>query len=122
MNKKTLGLTGLSIVALLAILYLAYDFQVTAYSMADGMFVVGVFYLFPGLVVATGASGLFLGVDYASKQLFRRRGEQGFKSIADYKAYKEQKNVGKDGRQERFRLLVIGLVYIIGSLMVTFIW
>lgn len=122
MKKKTLVLIGVSLISLLAILYLAYDFKVTAYSIADAMFVVGICCLFPGLIVATRASELFLGMDYASKQLFKRRGEQGFKSIADYKAYKEQKNVGRDGRQERFRLLAMGLAYILGSLMINILW
>ncbi len=114
--KKALVVIGISIPFMLLIIVNVYNSQFSYLTISNVLFLSGMIYFFPGLLVITNASDVFSGASYAISKLVNS-GKKGrsFSTFAEYVEFKKNKNSQSDHMVKNIgvTLFVIGTMYII---------
>lgn len=125
--KRVLFIIALSILIMLLLMYLIYDFDMSLMNVSNVFFFMGTIYFFPGLIIVSGATDIFYGIGYLTRRMFLKDKGDGsyFKSFKDYKEYKCIKN-GRYNTKDNTKgkgvnILLVGGVYIIISIVISMI-
>lgn len=118
--KRLFYAIAVSIVIMILLMFLIYDFEISWMNLSNVIFLMGVLFFFPGLMSVTGASQVFHGSSYLSRKIFARSSENCFKTFNDYKEYKRLKHVNTTMKGRGLGILILGGVYVIVSLVIGF--
>lgn len=118
--KRFLCAIAVSIVSIILLMFLIYDFEMSWMNLSNAIFLVGVFFFFPGLISVTGAGQVFYGSGYLSRKIFTKRSENCFKTFNDYKEYRRFKHANTTVKGRGLGLLILGGMYVIVSLAIGF--
>lgn len=115
--KSVLKSIVISILITIVLMFLMYDFNVNYVSLSNVLFIVGLTYFFPGVIVVSGASDLFSSFGYLTRRMvFKPKGDAThFKSFGDYMEYKNAQKAGNNLRGKGLDLLIIGILYVVIS-------
>lgn len=119
--KRFLYAIAVSIVIMILLMFFVYDFQMSWMYISNVIFIMGVFFFFPGLIIVTGASEVFQSSIYLGRKVFVKDREKYFKTFSDYKEYKRLKSAGTMRKGRGLEILILGGAYIIVSLIIGFI-
>lgn len=119
--KSFLYPIGLSIIIMILLMFFIYDFRISLMNISNVIFLMGVFFFFPGLISTTGASQVFDSSLYLTRKTFAKNSENDFKTFNDYKEYKRLKRANAPIKSRGSTILILGGVYIIISLIIGFI-
>ena len=86
--KKNISAIIFSILIMILLMFLVYEFDVNWMNMSNVFFITGVVYFFPSLIIVTNATEVFSSIDYITKKVFTRRNY--FKSYYEYVEYKQE--------------------------------
>ncbi|WBW95215.1 DUF3899 domain-containing protein [Oceanirhabdus sp. W0125-5] len=115
MNIKRIFTTiALSILIMSLVLFLRYDFEMSLVNLSNVFFLMGTVYFFPGLIIVSGAAGIFSSIGYLSRRMFSKNKGDGnhFKTFNDYKEYKHIENSKYNTKGIGVNILLVGGVYI----------
>ncbi|MCM1992783.1 DUF3899 domain-containing protein [Oceanirhabdus seepicola] len=124
MHRKRIFFTiALSILIMLLLLFLVYDFDMSLMNLSNVLFFMGTVYFFPGLIIVTGASEIFSSVGYLNRRMFRKNKGDGndFKTFNDYKEYKHIKSAKYNTKGKGVNILLVGGGYVIISIVISMI-
>lgn len=119
-SKRILSTIALSILIMLLLMYLIYDFDTSLMNLSNVFFFMGTVYFFPRLIIVTGATDIFYSTGYLTRRMFLKNKGDGnyFKTFNDYKEYKYMDNVKYNTKGKGVNILLVGGVYIIISLCI----
>ena len=122
-TKKIFFTIALSILIMLLLLFLVYDFDMSLMNLSNVLFFMGTVYFFPGLIIVTGASEIFSSVGYLNRRMFRKNKGDGndFKTFNDYKEYKHIKSAKYNTKGKGVNILLVGGGYVIMSIVISMI-
>jgi len=122
-RKRILFTVALSIIIMLLLMYLIYDFDINLMNISNVFFFMGIAYFFPGLIIVIDATDIFYSLGYVSRRMFSKDKGDGnyFKSFNDYKEYKYIKNLKYNTKGKGVNILIVGGVYIIISIVISMI-
>lgn len=122
-KKRVLFTIALSILIMLLLMFLLYDFDMSWMNISNVFFFMGAFYFFPGLIIVTGSTEVFAGMGYLTRRIFLKDKGEGnyFKSFNDYKEYKYLKNGKYNTKSKGVNILLVGGVYIIISIVISMV-
>lgn len=122
MRLKHILTTVISSVILgLILLFLVYDFEITKLYMANILFIVGVLYFFPGLIIVSGSAEMFRTVTYLGGRMFRKNKEGVNESFAQYSERKNLERMRLHNKHVGYIILITGGSYIIISMIFSFL-
>lgn len=116
--KKVLTAIGISLILLLGLLFLAYDFKLTLQNLSDAMFMVGLGYIFPGLIEFTDATDIFTSTGYLMRRMFTKAKGSHMRTLNDYVEYKSSRNNRYQSRAFGKLLMGIGGFYAVTSFLI----
>lgn len=121
--KRVLFTIALSILIMLLLMFLLYDFDMSLMNISNVFFFMGTIYFFPGLIIVSGSTDVFTGIGYLTRRtVFKDKGDGNyFKSFNDYKEYKYLKNGKYNTEGKGVNILLVGGVYIIISIVISMI-
>lgn len=117
-TKKVSSTIAISIAIMLILMGLIYDFHITLMNVSNVLFLMGVFYFFPGLIVVSGAGSIFDSAGYLTRRMFLRNSKRYFKSFNEYKEYKHIKNISSNMKGRGANILLVGGLYIVISVAI----
>lgn len=120
-NKKgILSTIVISIILVALVMYFVYGFELRLIYISDTFFLVGILFLFPGLIFITGATELFSSARYIFKKSFTKSTDGGnhLISFSDYKEYEKERNANHNREFTGVSILVVGVAYIILSFII----
>ena len=89
-------------------MFFIYDFRISLMNISNVIFLMGVFFFFPGLISATGASQVFDSSLYLTRKTFAKNSENDFKTFNDYKEYKRLKRANTPIKSRGSTILILG--------------
>lgn len=101
------------------LLFVIYDFEMNLLYVSNVVFLVGFGVFIPGLIITTGADGLFNSSAYLFKKIFTKPSKAGkeLSSYNDFLLHRKAQNRQFDLKSVGFFMIIMGIVYIIISLI-----
>lgn len=118
--KSLLQTLGLSCILFCLLMLILYSFQMSLLNVSNSLFIVGILMFFPAFISVTGASKVFESSHYLTHKVFAKKGEETFKSLEDYKHYRETKNKKTHVKNKSIERLIMGIIYIVASVVIGF--
>ena len=119
--KRLLFIIALSVTIMLLLMYLIYDFDMNLMNLSNIFFFIGIACFFLGLIIVSGATDIFYSSRYLARRMFFKDKGNGnyFKTFSDYKEYKDINNLKYNTKGKGVDILLVGVVYIIISLLIS---
>ena len=121
MSKKSLiVLLGLSGIVMGLLLNWVYDFQITWLYLSNVMFVVGVAFFFPGLIIYTGAGGILSSAVFLTKKVFSnpKKSADHLDSYNDFLVHRNAQTQGYNLKAKGKVVMILGALYIGFSILI----
>ena|SRR5690554_2198021 len=116
--KRTLIITSIYLILTFGFHYLFYRTNYSLENMSNILFYIGISSFFAGLIAVTNAQNVFIGFRFFIIQRFQRKNNPNRMSYSEYKDEKINTNF----TYVSVVILVVGLAYIITSVILGLLW
>lgn len=117
--KRVIYTVAVSIPIMMISFFLIYGMDLSVMHLSNVIFLMGMFFFFPGVISVTGAMEVFESSGYLTRKVFGKNSENDFKTLGEYKAYKKLNKQQSSIKGRGYTLLIVGGAYIILSLVMT---
>ncbi|WP_025725425.1 DUF3899 domain-containing protein [Acholeplasma granularum] len=116
--KKTLVIFAIYLAVTFGFHYLFYKFNFALENLSNTFFYVGIVSFFAGLIAVTNAQNVFIGFRYFIVQRFQKKDNP---DRLSYSEYKDEK-INTKFTYVSVVILLVGLAYVITSVILGLIW